>query len=304
MRLYRHWHKGTFRGVDAKGEPHDFEAWGWSNRSESDARSLGAKRAKNAFLYLAAQSGPSATAAAKAREYEYDLTSPPREELVRALDDEPTISPDGEPNYRAVVTRLRYGSLVLNVTDLMFVDIDVPSTPPLRLATRIKRFFSPATGRRHALEPHARIINHLVDWSARNPRYGFRLYRTKAGYRLLFTTERFSPLSRDTERILRELGSDPLYRQLTQRQQCFRARLTPKCWRIGLQPHSPIFPRALEDEPAFASWLAHYDQLSAPYATCSYIQSFGPERYADPAAEDLVTLHDHYTKSHQDLPLA
>ncbi len=302
MRIYRYWQKGVFRGIDAAGKPADFEAWGWSNRSLEAASQLGAKRAKGIFLHQLANGG--SFQPSKSQEYEYNLSVPPREELIRALDTEPATAPDGETEHQAMITRLRYGSLVLNISYALFADIDLPEPKPLGFGSSLAHLLSPKTRKKRAFEPQERVINRLVEWSAQNAQHGFRLYRTRAGFRLLFTSGRFDPLAAETERILREVGSDPLYRQLTRRQACFRARLTPKCWRLGLRPHSPTFPRPAESEAGFAQWLAAYERLCADHGTCAFIQTFGPSGFADSELETVALLHDEYTKAHEDLPLA
>ena len=57
------------------------------------------------------------------------------------------------------------------------------------------------------------------------PGFGFRIYRTRAGFRLLVTSGTFDPSAAETLALLKEFGSDPLYIRLCKAQECFRARL-------------------------------------------------------------------------------
>ena len=177
---------------------------------------------------------------------------------------------------RAVITRNMYGALVMNTQDLMFVDVDREENRTISDIQRITE------------------ANGLAA----------RLYKTAAGYRLLITDVPFQPGSPQSENLLRQFGSDPLYVRLCQMQQSFRARLTPKPWRCGL-PVPPVdFPyQTPQEEARFREWEARYRATSAAYSSCRYMTTFGGVRIA-PQFEDLVYEHDQETKATSQLPLA
>ena len=177
---------------------------------------------------------------------------------------------------RAAITRNMYGALVLNVQDLMMIDIDRQDNQVLNNIQR------------------ATESNNLAS----------RVYKTAAGHRVLITNTPFAPGTPQSENLLRQFGSDPLYIRLCHMQQSFRARLTPKPWRCGLSVPPVSFPyETPQEEARFREWEAQYQAASASYATCRYLTSFGGIRIA-PEFEELVYDHDQESKASTQLPLA
>jgi hypothetical protein len=84
------------------------------------------------------------------------------------------------------------------------------------------------------------------DWS-------FRLYRTPAGLRLMATHAPLLPQDPAVAQALQALGSDPIYTAMCLKQQCFRARLTAKPWRIGVHTHMRPPPRCVAGGPTVFS---------------------------------------------------
>ena len=224
MRIPKHWTKGSYTGRDDDGAESTFSAWGWSLDSLAAAQEDAVARAKRIFDYLV--HGQQLDA------YEY-ADRPMREEIVQTLR-------DGDRDI-AVITRNGYGALVLNTASVLFVDVDYPRIQATGLwdalllaLSRSRREWRLAAARELTLESVRR-------WAQDHPERAFRLYRTRAGLRLLFVDGLYQPKSDETKRLLTELGSDPLYRRLTLRQECFRARLTPKPWRC--MPGGAPIPR-------------------------------------------------------------
>jgi len=168
-----------------------------------------------------------------------------------------------------VVTRNAYGALVLNTERAMFVDVDFhddPSQEPGALAS----LRSLAT--QHGL--------------------GTRIYRTAGGLRGLVTSATFDPKAPATSALLKEAGCDPLYIRLCQAQASFRARLTPKPWRLGMRPPHVRWP--FEDEwveGQFAQWQRTYEQKSRGTSVCKLVEHVGPQT-VDAAVAPVVALHD------------
>lgn len=302
MRIPRHWERGVFKGVDQRGKPAEFVAWGWSVNNAEEARDMARQRAKAIFLRLSA-TGSWPREQDRAAEYDY-LDSPPREEIV-SQNDGPA-SPEGPAGAEpaAIVTRNRYGALVLNAAHVLFVDIDLPPPRQQSFVESLKTSLSKAQREKFALERHHRIVDNVTNWSRKNPSYGFRMYQTKAGYRLLFTNKLFQPLSAEVKGIFQELGSDQLYQRLTEKQRCFRARLTPKPWRIGTSRPATRFPRNPTQHAAYLAWLREYDTRAEAYATCCFIDTIGHQPIADPEIQRVIALHDRHAKADSALPLA
>jgi len=162
---------------------------------------------------------------------------------------------------------------------MMFVDVDLPERErPPSLGTWLKGIFgggkaevpnpAPVQAETELLAKAERVVQRQSKW-------GWRIYRTRAGFRLLATHRLFEPGTVDSEPVFDELGADPLYRQLCKSQKCFRARLTPKAWRckIPLPPSWP-WPDARAEE-RFKKWEVRYLAACHERATCELIATLG-----------------------------
>jgi hypothetical protein len=104
------------------------------------------------------------------------------------------------------------------------------------------------------------------------------------------------------------LHADHLYTVMCKVQHCFRARLTPKPWRIGIDQRirPPVAAWSAEQAmlPERLAWIAGYEQRSSGYAACRYLRSLGDTTRIDPKAEHVRALHDAMAGAGSDLPLA
>ncbi len=103
------------------------------------------------------------------------------------------------------------------------------------------------------------------------------------------------------------VGVDPVYARMCLNQQCFRARLTPKPWRIGIaahmKPRPGVWPVAPERRPVRDAWIANYEAASRGYAACRFLDAVGTGAvHID--IERVRRLHDDASKALQDLPIA
>lgn len=286
MRIPPYWTKGQYTGKDVKGKDQSFSAWGWSFESLDAARQDGRARARRIFDYVTSQQKPES--------YDY-LEHPLREEIVQVI--------EHDQKQAAVITRNRYGALILNCASVCFVDIDLPRPRPMGFWAGIRWMFS-----RKKKEPgrsaQSEAVSTVTDWSDQNPERSFRLYETAAGLRLLFTDRTYDPVSSEVSDLFQALGSDVLYQKLTLKQACFRARLTPKPWRCGCERPPCDFPRDCADkERRHASWLHTYESRSRAFGICRLVQTFGPDAH-DNVIGEIIASHDAYTCSGQRLPLA
>jgi hypothetical protein len=291
MKVARHWIRETVESLDPRGRKLRTEAWGWSESSVDEARQRARASAERVLGWLA---DPQHRAAPRdSVQYTYLADRPPREEIVQEFHDAA-----GEP--LALITRNAYGSLVLNARDLMFVDVDFPRQIPSPMSL-LRGLFGKKPPVSSAEEA---VLERIRAWCAARPDVGMRLYRTAAGFRACLVDRPRQANHDESRAILDELGADPLYRRLCDVQECFRARLTPKPWRIGLHAPTVRYP-FLEPAAAerFRQWLEGYDAAVPRFATCRLLETHGPhEIHADLAP--LVTLHDSLTASAQSLPLA
>ncbi len=269
----------------ARGASGDFSCWRWSNQSLADAQSLAIQAAQQLAERFRHGDIP------QHRGYYPDR--PFREPVLREIKNraDKTV---------AAVTRNSYGCLVLNTARAMFVDVDLPE--PKRPGLFQRLFGKPE------IVPPANSQNDAVAkaelWARNHSDWGWRIYRTRAGLRLLATHAVFDPETAAADGVFDALGADPLYRRLCQTQKCFRARLTPKYWRCDGSRPPARWP--FENEKAeirFQKWQAKYEQHAAAYATCEFMRQIG-NRDVHPDVQLILSLHDETTRADSKLELA
>lgn len=287
MNIPYHWAKARHEGRDRKGRACVFLATGWSFASREEAREEASARARRIFDLI--------TSGRKPERYEYH-DRPIREERLREIGDA------GSPI--AVITRNRYGALVLNCANALFVDVDFPRPRPNGLLDGIMLAFSRRRREARQRSLARGRIEMVAGWAARNPDRGFRLYRTKEGLRLLFTDRLYDPTADDTAATLTELGADPLYVTLTRKQECFRARLTSKPWRCGSPRPPNSFPWDNADaEAAFRKWESDYTRCDAGFKVCDLIREFGTAAKME-SLRIIVDVHDRGVRVDSEAELA
>jgi hypothetical protein len=196
----------------------------------------------------------------------------------------------------ALVTRNHYGSVVLNAHHALFIDVDVPETRhPPRHASAF---------RQRGGGPWQSTFDDLCTVLGSERGTGFRIYRTAAGFRILATTHEFEPESASARELMTSVGADDAFIRLCGVQKTFRARLTPKPWRCGVDQPPNQFPRqATEDQDRFADWLSQYEHACRRRATCQFLGSVGPKAKHQRVAP-IIAFHDRETKAFQALELA
>jgi hypothetical protein len=298
--------------------------WGWSDESQEAARRHAESRALEAIDRIRA--GEHLRRRERKVAYNGADGLPIREEIIARHGD-------------TVVTRNVYGALCLNTPNVLFADIDfpprlhgsvllfllVPLVSAGLLAFSWKAAFASfvlmlwavssvfswldrrarQTGnvyealQREALARVERFIDRRPEWEA-------RVYRTPAGLRVLATHRTFNTDGPEVEECFRELGVDPLYARMCHNQKCFRARVSPKPWRVGidrLRPRPGTWPVGPEWLPGRAEWVAEYEAASEGFAACRYLTTFGTGGM-HPTARAVVDLHDALSRATSELPLA
>jgi hypothetical protein len=261
MRIFKFWTQiqGT---LTVGGKPQKAFVYGGSNFSLQAAERDAGERLDRVALRIAGQLSDNDS-------YEVDI----REEVLAQIDE------------RNVVTRNRYGAAVLNSAEVLFIDIDQPR---FRLWDAFRSWPKGTEGKK------ARIVEQVKRLAGKDPELrglGLRVYETHAGVRVIVTGRAFDPKAASTRKLLARCGADPLYAFLCRRQGCFRARLTPKPYRMKCRGHKVVFPRRdAEQEAQHQEWLAEYERMRAKYAVCRLVCSLGPVRI-DP----VVAWHDRET---------
>ena len=277
--------------------------WGWSTTSLAEAAAVAADRL-----------GAAAAKVAGGQELAHWAYYPrmPLRELTLAQ----IISPDEA--LLAVITRNRYGVDVLNTDHLLIADVDLPqepASPTWRAPQRSSSgggWLSRLLGRTPGPEPapqqpepvppaETEALQRIAGFASAHPELGVHTYRTAAGLRVLVTGGDLPPGTPAAEAVLEALASDPIYVRLCSSHLTYRARLTPKPWRVGHRPLTVSWPYAERAEEVQA-WLREYAGRSASSVTTRNLSVTGPP----PSPEELQVIewHDRATGASTDLPLA
>lgn len=307
------------------GRQRTFKRFGWSDISDKDAF----ENAKERVTEAAAR----ARAGEKVRTMDHKIAYngaeglPIREEIVSRHGD-------------AVITRNSYGALCLNTPDTVFADVDVDEASAswlgwvyflsiaavgvwysrdfgtwwvLAVTVLVGIFLAPAlaelTGKVFGAlraDPFDRARARIEQFATANPDWLLRLYRTPKGYRVLVMHRTFDATEEAPFDFLKSLGSDPLYVTMCRNQKCFRARISPKPWRVGMEhirPRPGVWPIKPERMPARHEWVRRYDEKSRRFASCRFEATLGSGRVAR-KCEAVRSVHDKHCKADQDLALA
>ena len=298
--------------------------YGWSDASQEDAQAMAADRAAEALRKIL--SGEKIERREPKVPYNGADGLPIREEIVSRHGD-------------TIITRNSYGARCLNTPDVLFADLDFPDEDhsmavafPIAFAIGIAigllrgsvQSGLMATGILGLTLPwilswcykvylrstggHERhTLRRIEGFSARNPDWHLRVYQTPAGFRVLAMHDTFDPSGEEAARCFRELGTDKVYVRMCANQRCFRARVSPKPWRIGisrhLRPRPGIWPVAPERLPLREAWVRDYEQRATGHAACRYVTRLGSS-HVHPAAGQVAILHDELSRAESGLPIA
>ena len=301
--------------------------WGWSDVSQEEAQALAEQRAKEAMERIL--SGESLRRREPKGTYGTAEGVPIREEVVSRHD-------------HAIVTRNSYGSLCLNTPDVLFADVDAPWRGAIHVPflgclavvlagvvaglvlksiwigaaigigvpwlwsgvlSRINRARR-ADGEARAKQENLERIRAFV---AAHPDWHLRIYETPAGYRLLVMHDVFDPQGDPAKNAFDAVNTDPRFACLCALQDCFRARVSPKYWRMGYRPKESLpkskWPFPSEDVPRRKRWVEGYEAVAPKFASCRFIERLGSQE-VHPHAEAVRALHDHLCQADSSLPLA
>lgn len=212
-----------------------------------------------------------------------------------------------------IVTRNRYGADILNADTVMFLDWDAHPAPRQGwqgLVDRISVLFKGShleaaqRGQDQRVQEAKIALEATIRSKVSELNLGIRLYETCNGLRGIVTSSRFEPTDSVALDLMTYLGADPLYVKLCRLQNTFRARLTPKHWRIGLGECPLEKPSVTPLQTAqMQRWLEQYQARGQQYATARLIAAFGSSD-TDDLVQRVVTLHDTRCKVTSGLKLA
>ena len=327
MIVPKYWAEARARQERGKGRRQiTVRRFGWSDTSLADAQAMAQKRAEEALI--AAATGKRLPRSEPRRGYNGAAGVPIREEILAHHGD-------------AVVTRNSYGAHCLNTPDVIFADIDFNSSPSSKkvvlhalvlvlvaalicaqhrsglmigisaLAVLILSYPFAALTSKAAIAARGGTerwaISRLRSFGAGSPDWNLRIYRTPAGLRVLVMNRTSAPSNPEVARLFAALNVDPVYARMCVNQDCFRARISPKPWRMGIATHMkprpghwPVKPNRL---PIRQAWIADYEKKAAAFASCKFVEQIGSS-FVDSKAEKVRAIHDQACKALSSLEIA
>lgn len=331
MLVPRYWAEHRIQLREGRGPQTTIRRWGWSGTSQAEADQHARERAEAVAAEVRA--GKTLSLAERLeRKVAYNGADglPIREEILQDI-----------PQLDAAITRNQYGAHCLNVRDVLFADVDLPSDDVersrdstigiiapllliggailakngwmivavmavvLALALYLHRWRLRVQRSKQLVSPE--WISALVDqWCTNHPSWSLHLYRTPAGYRLLATHALFAPNSAEVTDFFRFFKVDPLFALMCVKQNCFRARLTGKPWRMNVSGQMgwgtwpPTTPKAATRRE---TWVAQYEQVATGFAACRHLSRHGSTT-EHPRAADIRRIHDEACRALSNLPLA
>lgn len=237
--------------------------WGFSNTDAESARADARKRSERVIRKILGTRTPD-------DDYSADII----EEVVETL------------SSRSIVTRNRYGARVLNTQEIAIFDIDAfPQARPSRLREFFRRLFGNASIP-HKTPKDATLAHIMQVLAAKN--LSARIYETAAGFRVLINAETLSPKSEAFLELARCLRADARYTRLCAKQNCFRARLTPKPYRAKIPACRYRWPQAPEEYEQNQTWVKNYEMRAREFSVCRLIRAYGN----DFSKHGVVQFHD------------
>lgn len=300
--------------------------FGWSDESQQAAQDHADQRVAEAIEHV--RSGQSVFTREPRVAYNGGDGIPIREEIVERHGDN-------------VITRNSYGALCLNTPNVLFADIDINPHPgclhyivafvlsfavlfalahqfelagafwlvlfaSLILATVLGSTLQTiqnwirGTPKQWAMKRIQRAADDRRDWS-------MRVYETPNGYRILVTHTTFDPRGEPAREFFQALSADPVYVRMCFNQNCFRARVTAKPWRIGIsspaRPRGGVWPVHPDRLAERQQWINDYDHRRRNHAACHLVAQLGGRRTCTEAL-DVQRIHDSYCDAESDRPLA
>jgi hypothetical protein len=300
--------------------------FGWSDTSQEDAQAMADARANEAIQL--ALSGSKVLRSEPKIAYNGAQGVPIREEVIQRY---------GE----TVITRNSYGAKCLNTPNVLFADIDLDVKMPFRWGSAVFIILLslgiltgwqmqsktigivlcivslilayPIANGIHNIVQFVRggservALQRVTNFFVQHPSWSARLYRTPSGFRMMVTHELFNPDDPRVADFFKAIGTDPVYVRMCKNQHCFRARLDPKPWRIGIsdhiKPRVQAWPVSPEKMPMRTAWITAFEEKAKTYAACEFLETKGGGTI-HPKIKPVQELHDRMCRAMSQLPIA
>lgn len=256
IRFFNYWVKVKYQ-IKFNNEIKEITCFGHSDISEEDA----VLNSKKSFQCVKNKIENNSVA-------DTDYSEIIKEEIIEKIDD------------NNIITRNKMGCLVLNTTSLIILDIDDCKLSFLE-TLGFKKY-----NKKEKILQVLEGINPRIDGSM----YGIRIYETYNGFRVIFVGDYLEPNCKEIVKLMRKTNTDYLYRTLSWKQKCYRARLTPKPQRIKIKPNKLRYPYTEDEQSIIDRWVEEYNQKVENYGVCRLVKTIG-----DFAENNIVQIHDHIT---------
>lgn len=253
MKIYKFWHKEVHEFQNKHNQLDKMTFYGGSNTSQEDAKKSALDKAQKYMEAFKKGDNPF-----------WSYTTEIREEIIEEIDS------------KNIVTRNHYGALVLNSADTIILDID-----------QVKETFFESLMFWKKKSRKETLMNQIRKACDLFPKYGFRIYETKNGYRVFVTGINVSPKDQLVQKMFEAFNCDKLYHTLCNKQECYRARLTPKPDYLHCRRKKVRFPRSQQEEIVTTKWIDYYTEKSKDKAVCQFVKNIGQVQITD-----IIKYHD------------
>lgn len=264
MKIYRHWSQVSEKHfIKSFGFEIPITCWGGSNDSIEDAKINAIEKIKRVVMKIEGE-----------HLSEKDYSAEIREQILHEIDKE------------NIITRNRYGAEVLNSSSIPMIDVDQPK---MGFFSLFKKY--------SAKEKKQMMLDQALEAGKKFPELNFRIYETRKGLRVIIANKKMKASDPEVKKLFNAFHCDPLYASLCRKQDCFRARLTPKPSYIKHKGKRFKYP--VESSEIHQEWIDSYQKSANDFSTCHLIKEIGPRAASLPAIE----YHDEVCKIKDRMPL-
>lgn len=173
------------------------------------------------------------------------------------------------------ISRNGYGALIYNTKNILIADVDISylqEDSHLKYKDNYIKYFKGLESSR---------------------KEGLILYETHSGFRVVMVDRIADPTSEYSRELLGLLLSDKVYSACCETQKCYRARLTPKPFRVGLRGLDKI----LIFMDTKSTWISNYEYHSKQFGVCKFITGINEYKKIDYRVLNFMLVHKIYTQN-------
>ncbi len=252
MKYFKFWVQETFDS-NFDGFTNKIKVLAGSNISDEDAR----KKAQESYEIIQHR--------ILERESKEDYEVPIKEHVDEILDE------------NNIVTICRYGAKVLNTNQYTILDLDDYPVDFMDLFKPLRK-----------LPKKERIVAKFLQRVKKHPELGedFRIYETCKGIRVI-GKQYLDPSKGNFQSLMRKIAVDWIYIAMSKKQNCYRARLTPKPYRMRFRTIKIKSPLDCASEN-YKAWTGEYAQASESFSVVKLVTTLG----RDFSSDSVVRFHD------------